>query len=80
MDALNQLLGFLTEIARRRIAYRLEHKRTDARMATVAGPAKRREIEFCSDGEVQLERFGSLSGVVATNVDKPFGPRESRLA
>jgi hypothetical protein len=57
------LLQFLTEIERLKISYRLEYNRRDAIMVLIAVPGSRWEVEFFSDGRVELERFGHSSGV-----------------
>ena len=70
MDGLEQLLQFLTEIERRRISYRLEHDRAEALMVIIAVPGQRSEVEFFSNGRIELERFGQSSGVSDTTIDE----------
>lgn len=70
MDGLEQLLQFLTEMERRKISYRLEHNRTEALMVIVAVPGQRWEVEFLRDGRIELECFGSSSGVRVTTIDE----------
>jgi hypothetical protein len=70
MDSLKRLLEFLTEIERRKISYRLEHIRAEALMVIIAVPGQRLEVEFFSDGQIELERFGPSSGVTATTLDE----------
>lgn len=54
---MQQLLSFLTRLEAARISYRLEHNREEAIMVLVAIPGQRWEIEFMSDGTVEIEVF-----------------------
>jgi hypothetical protein len=59
------LLSFLSTLEDRKIAYSLNHVRDDAVMVEVAVPGERWEVEFLSDGSVDVERFvstGTLCG------------------
>lgn len=62
---LSQLLSFLSSLEDRKIAYSLNHVRDDAVMVEVAVPGERWEVEFLSDGTVDVEKFvstGTLCG------------------
>lgn len=48
---------FLDALERRGIGYSLAHHREEAMMIIVAVPGERWEIEFLSDGSVEVERF-----------------------
>jgi hypothetical protein len=64
-NSLQKLLGFLDELERRKIFFRLERARSEAIMVLVDIPGERWEIEFFADGEVEVETFRSTeSGVV----------------
>lgn len=61
----NRLLSFLYSLEDRKIAYSLNHVRDDAVMVEIAVPGERWEVEFLSDGTVDVERFlstGTLCG------------------
>ena len=62
--AFQKLLDLLCKLEEQRIAYSLDHFRADAIMVTVALPGERWEIEYLSDGSVDIERFRS-SGELA---------------
>lgn len=60
-----RLLSFLSNLEDKKIAYSLNHIRDEAVMVELAVPGERWEIEFLSDGSVEVERFvstGSLCG------------------
>jgi hypothetical protein len=64
-NSLQKLLGFLDELERHKIFFRLERARSEAIMVRVDVPGERWEIEFFADGEVEVETFRSTeSGVV----------------
>jgi hypothetical protein len=61
----SRLLSFLSTLEDKKIAYSLNHVRDDAVMVEVAVPGERWEVEFLSDGTVDVERFvstGTLCG------------------
>lgn len=60
----NKLVLFLQNLEQQSISYTLAHHRDEAIMATVALPGERWEIEFFSDGLVEVEKFVS-SGEIA---------------
>ena len=53
----NNLVAFLDKLEHQRISYTLAHNREDALMVFVAVPGERWEIEFRSDGTVEIEKF-----------------------
>ena len=60
------LLDFLRRLQAARIPYTLRHSRDDAVMVQIAVPGERWEVDFLSDGDVDVEVFRS-SGVVAAD-------------
>jgi hypothetical protein len=54
-----RLLGFLSELRRGKIYYRLSQHRDNAIMVEVTVPGERWEVEFLDDGSVEAERFTS---------------------
>jgi hypothetical protein len=56
LDVLNRLDGA-------HISYDLKHTRPDSLMADIAVPGWRWEVEFMSDGSLEIERFRSVAGV-----------------
>jgi hypothetical protein len=59
-EAFGKLLSFLKHLEQRNIQYTLAHHRDEAVMVLVAVPGERWEIEFLSDGSVDVERFSSI--------------------
>jgi hypothetical protein len=53
------LIIFLNNLDQQNIAYELAHNRDEAIMVTVALPGQRWEIEFLTDGSVEVEKFVS---------------------
>ncbi len=62
---MNKLLTFLTNLEKRKIHYNLEHNRDDFIMVNVAVPGERWEVEFSSDGKIEIEIFKNSSGVLS---------------
>jgi hypothetical protein len=59
-------LQLLNELEQKKISYTLAHNREDAVMVIVATPGERWEIEFLSDGSIEIEKFistGEITGV-----------------
>ena len=56
-DAFNSLVAFLDKLEQKKISYTLAHNRDEAIMVLVAVPGERWEIEFMSDGSVEIEKF-----------------------
>jgi hypothetical protein len=58
-------IQFLNELEQKKISYTLAHNREDAIMVIVAAPGERWEIEFLSDGSIEIEKFistGEITG------------------
>lgn len=56
---------FLQNLEQQRISYTLAHHRDEAIMVTVAVPGERWEVEFLSNGAVDVEKFisnGEIAG------------------
>ena len=51
-----KLLNFLNELENRKIYYRLNKVR-DSIMVEIAVPGQRWEVEFFSDGNIEIEKF-----------------------
>jgi len=58
-----KLVTFLEKLDRQRIIYTLAHHREDALTVLVAVPGERWEIEFLSDGSVEIEKFISTGEI-----------------
>jgi hypothetical protein len=66
----DKLVSFLQNLEQQNIVYTLAHHRDEAIMVTVAVPGERWEIEFLSDGSVEVEKFvsnGEIAGEEALN-------------
>lgn len=55
---MKDLIGFLNELENRKIYYRLSKIR-DSIMVEIAVPGQRWEVEFFSDGNIEVEKFTS---------------------
>lgn len=53
---MNKMLEFLDELEKRKIYYRLNKVR-DSVMVEIAVPGQRWEVEFMSNGDIQIEKF-----------------------
>jgi hypothetical protein len=58
-----QLLGFLERLDAGQISYTLTSVRPDAVMVRIDVPGERWEVEFMSDGWLDVEIFRSIGGV-----------------
>jgi len=56
MDILQKLIVFLTKLDENKIYYRLNKVR-DSIMVEIAVPGQRWEVEFMSDGTMEIEKF-----------------------
>jgi hypothetical protein len=56
---MDDLLGFLNRLEKAKINYSLGHNRNETIMVLVAVPGERWEVEFFSDGNVDIEIFKS---------------------
>lgn len=59
---MNKLLNFLQCLESQKIWYRLEHVR-DSILVLLSIPGERWEVEFFSDGRVEIERFVSTGEI-----------------
>ena len=69
MPDLSALLRFLSELEKRKIAYRLDHNREDALMVHIAVPGERWEVEFSSD-DIWIEVFTAPAGVTSVSLEE----------
>jgi hypothetical protein len=67
-DVFNKLTAFLGELEQKKISYTLAHNRDEAIMVIVAAPGERWEIEFLSDGSVEIEKFISSGAIYGENI------------
>ncbi len=67
-NGFGKLTNFLSQMEQHKIYYTLAHHRDEAIMVTVAIPGERWEIEFFSNGEVEVERFVSTSNGIEGEV------------
>jgi hypothetical protein len=58
-DTFGKIILFLDKLEQARISYTLARHRQEALMVSVAVPGERWEIEFLTDGSVEVERFAS---------------------
>jgi len=66
----DKLVSFLQNLEQKGIVYTLAHHRDEAIMVIVAVPGERWEIEFLSDGSVEVEKFisnGEIAGEESLN-------------
>jgi len=63
MDGMTKLLNFLCRLDECNIHYRIEHNRDDAVMVITDVPGQKWEIEFFTDGNVEIEIFKSDGGI-----------------
>jgi hypothetical protein len=82
----NSLITFLNKLEQKSISYTLAHNRDEAITVFVATPGERWEIEFLSDGSVEIEKFTSngeiygkdvLNELFARYSDQPHNSRSS---
>ena len=62
-EVFNTLVAFLDKLEHKCISYTLAHNREDTLMVLVAVPGERWEIEFRSDGSVEVEKFISTGEI-----------------
>jgi hypothetical protein len=67
-DAAGGIFGRLLDLVNRldaaHVYYKLDHTRPDSLMVDIALPGWRWEVEFRSDGSLDIERYQSTGGVV----------------
>jgi hypothetical protein len=64
MNHLQQFLDFLERLDTAKIHYSLAYHREEAIMACISVPGERWEVEFFSNGEIEVEVFRSTGAVV----------------
>ena len=64
----SKLMTFLTNLEHGNVAYSLEHNRDEAIMVNVVVPGERWEVEFLTDGSVEIERFTSEGEIYGEEV------------
>jgi hypothetical protein len=62
-EVFTNLVTFLEKLDHQGISYTLAHNREDALTVLVAVPGERWEIEFLSDGSVEIEKFISTGEI-----------------
>ncbi|WP_437981240.1 hypothetical protein [Sorangium sp. So ce117] len=62
---MNELLSFLQRLHAGHLSYTLAHNRDESIMVLVAVPGERWEVEFFSDGSVEVEVFTSNGKILA---------------
>lgn len=72
-----RLIIFLNNLDRQNIAYELAHNRDEAIMVTVALPGQRWEIEFLTDGSVEVEKFVSNGEIYDETILKQLLARDT---
>lgn len=55
--SLQKLIGFLNELEKTNIYYRLNKVRQNAILIEIVVPGQRWEVEFYSDGTIEIEKF-----------------------
>lgn len=56
-DIFSKLMQFLDYLEKSKISYKIERNRDEAMMVLVTVPGERIEIEFLTDGSIEVERF-----------------------
>jgi len=62
-EVFGRLLDFLNRLDEANIYYTLGHTRPESVMVDISLPGWRWEVEFMSDGSVEIERYESVAGV-----------------
>jgi hypothetical protein len=76
-NVFDKLMGFLSDLEQKGISYTLAHNRDEAMMVLIAVPGERWEVEFLSDGSVEVERFISSGEIYREEVFKELLARYS---
>lgn len=79
----DKLVSFLKNLEQQEIVYTLAHHRDEAIMVIVAVPGERWEIEFLSDGSVEVEKFisnGEIAGEESLNELFAHYPEQEEIA
>lgn len=59
LNPFEKVLGFLSELDRRKIFFKLTRVRDESIMVEITVPGERWEVEFFGDGRVEVEVFKS---------------------
>ena len=78
-NGFDRLILFLQNLEKQAIDYSLAHHRDEAVMVIVAVPGERWEIEFLSDGSVELEKFVSNGEIAGEEALSELFARYSEL-
>jgi len=62
-ETYGRLLDFLNRLDQRHVHYSLGHTRPESVMVDLALPGQRWEVEFMSDGTIEIERYQSIASV-----------------
>jgi hypothetical protein len=73
----DKLITFLGKLEQKGINYALAYNRDEAIMVTVAVPGERWEVEFLSDGSVEVERFTSNGEIYGEDILRELFARYS---
>lgn len=60
---MDKFIGFLERLEKYKIFYKLDKIREDYIMVEIVVPGERWEVEFSADGDIVVERFGSIGDV-----------------
>ncbi len=78
-NAFDKLMMFLSDLEKRGIDYTLAHNRDEAVMVIAAAPGEHWEIEFLTDGSVEVERFISGGQICGEEVLSELFARYSAI-
>ncbi|MEG4346690.1 hypothetical protein QUB70_25935 [Microcoleus sp. A003_D6] len=78
-NGFDKLILFLQNLQKQAIDYSLAHHRDQAVMVIVAVPGERWEIEFLSDGAVEVEKFVSNGEIAGEEALSELFDRYSEL-
>jgi hypothetical protein len=62
-EVFGRLVEFLNRLDKSNIYYRLGHTRPDSIMVEIVLPGSRWDVEFMTDGSVEIKRYQSVGGV-----------------
>ncbi len=78
-NGFDQVILFLQKLEKQAIDYSLAHHRDEAMMVIVSVPGERWEIEFLSDGSVEVEKFVSNGEIAGEEALSELFDRYSEL-
>lgn len=79
-NVFDKLVLFLQNLEQQGVSYTLAHHRDEAIMVSVAVPGERWEVEFLSDGSVDIEKFISNGEIAGEEVISELFARYSEQA